>query len=128
MVYTNSRKGLKMNLEKLKKYDVENILRNGLILLTFISLIIVMLNFTYLVYQDRNIDSINAFLIRYINGPLLWIDNILLYIFAVLYIIAGIQSKKEVVLKVSFSMFSILTTMISITLIINAIAKLFGMF
>ncbi len=119
-----------MSLEKIKKYDTEKLIRNGLVILTFISLIIVMLNFTYLIYGDsyNNINSINDFLIKYINGPLLWIDNILLYVFAIIYIIAGIKSKKEVLLKVSFSVFSIITTMIFLTLTINAIAVIFGIF
>lgn len=90
----------------------EIIVRNVLIVLTFISLIITFLNFTYLTYQERNIDLINNFLV---------------IIFAIIYIVLGIKSKKEVLLKVSFSIFSILTTMVVLTFIINFIASLFNM-
>ena len=90
----------------------EIIVRNVLIVLTFISLIITFLNFTYLAYQERNIDLINNFLV---------------IIFAIIYIVLGIKSKKEVLLKVSFSIFSILTTMVVLTFIINFIASLFNM-
>lgn len=114
----------------LKKINIEKIIRNCLIVLTLISLIIVALNLTYLVYQNNynTIYSINDFLIKYINGPLIWIDNILVYIFAGMYIVFAIKSKKEVLLKISFSIFSILTTMTVLVSIINVIAEIFGIF
>lgn len=115
-------------IEKIKKYDIEKVMRNCLIILTLLSFIIVCLNFTHLVYIDQNIDQINDFLLKYVNGPFLWITNILLYIVAIIYMIAGIKSKQEVALKVSFSLFSMLTTIISMTLIINWLAELFQMF
>lgn len=105
----------------------EIIVRNVLIVLTFISLIITFLNFTYLTYQERNIDLINNFLVNYVNNAFLFIDNFLVIIFAIIYIVLGIKSKKEVLLKVSFSIFSILTTMVILTFIINFIASLFNM-
>lgn len=110
------------------KIDIEKIVRNVLIILTLISLVITFFNFTYLTYQDRNIDRINDFLIHYINGWLLWFDNILLYIFSIWYIILGIKSRKEVLLKVFFSIFSILTAVITLTFIVNFLANLFRMF
>lgn len=105
----------------------EIIVRNVLIVLTFISLIITFLNFTYLTYQERNIDLINNFLVNYVNNAFLFIDNFLVIIFGIIYIALGIKSKKEVLLKVSFSIFSILTTMVVLTFIINFIASLFNM-
>ena len=105
----------------------EIIVRNVLIVLTFISFIITFLNFTYLTYQERNIDLINNFLVNYVNNAFLFIDNFLVIIFAIIYIVLGIKSKKEVLLKVSFSIFSILTTMVVLTFIINFIASLFNM-
>ena len=117
-----------MVLNKKMKFDKEKIVRNILIILTFVSIIITFLNYTYITYQDMNINKINNFLIHYVNGWLLWVDNILLYVFAIIYIVLGIKSKKEILLKVSFSIFSILTTVIASTLIINLIASLFGMF
>ncbi len=104
----------------------ENIVRNTLIILTFISIICSMFHFAYLFYQDNNIERINSFLLKY--DFLLFIDNFLLYIFAIAYIILGIKSKKEVLLKISFSIFSILTTMCVLTLIVNIIAVSFGIF
>ena len=112
-----------MALNKKMKFDKEKIVRNILIILTFVSIIITFLNYTYITYQDMNINKINTFLIQYVNGWLLWV-----YIFAIIHIFFGIKSKKEVLLKVSFSIFSILTTVIVSTLIINLIASLFGMF
>ena len=99
--------------------SIEKIVRNILIVLTFISLIITFLNFTYLTYQDRNIDLINDFLVNYVNNAFVFIDNFLVIIFAIIYVVLGIKSKKEVVLKIAFSVFSILTTMVVLTFIIN---------
>ncbi len=115
-------------MSKNKKIDFEKVVRNVLIVLTAISLIILMLNFSYLIYQHLNIEKINNFLLKYVNGIVLWSNTILLYICAIVYIIMGIKSKKEVALKVSFSVFSILTNILTITMIINQIATWFGMF
>lgn len=112
----------------MKKINFETFVRNTLIILTFINLIIVFLNFTYQVYDDLNIETINHFLVNYINTWLMFVDNILLYIFAVAYIILGIKSKKEVTLKISFSVFSILTCIITLVFIINFFANVFGIF
>lgn len=106
----------------------EKIVRNVLIVLTFISLLITLFNFTYQVYDDRNIERINNLLVNYVNTFVMWIDNILLYVFAVIYIVLGVKSKKEVVLKVSFSIFSVLTAIMTLTFLVNMVARLFGMF
>ena len=111
----------------MKRINVEPIVRNTLIILTFVNLIILLLNFTYVVYDNMNTELINNVLVNYINTWLMWIDNILLYIFGIIYIVLGIKSKKEVLLKVSFSIFSILTSMISLVFIVNFIAEIFGM-
>lgn len=115
-------------MKKILNKNVEKFIKISLIILTFISVVITLLNFTYLIYADRNIDTINNFLITYINGPLLWIDNILLILFAFIYIICAIESKEEILIKISFSIISILTSMVPLTLIINALANLFGIF
>ncbi len=118
-----------MSQSKKQNANIEKIVCITLIVLTFISIISSMLNFAYLFYSNsyiNNIDNINKFLLKY--NTLMVIDNIFIYIVAILYIILGIKSKKEVILKVSFSIFSILTTMIILTLIVNTIAELFGVF
>ena len=118
-----------MSQTKKQKRDIEKIICIILIILTFISIVSSMFNFAYLFYSNsyiNNIDKINKFLLKY--NTLMVIDNILIIIVAILYLILGIRSKKEVILKVSFSIFSILTTMIVLTLIVNVIAELFGIF
>lgn len=119
-----------MKEKKGKTFDSEKIVRNGLILSTFISLVIVILNFTYLIYQGsyNNILLINEVLTKYVNGPLLWIDNAFVCVFAVIYIFMSVESKQEVLLKVSFSSFAILTTMPVLSFIINIVAFVFGIF
>ena len=110
------------------KNNKEKIIRNILIVLTTISLIITILNLTYQVYVELNIEKINNFLVNYINTWLMWIDNIFLYIFAFIYIVLGIKSKNEIALKVSFGIFSILTSIMTLTFLVNLIARMFGMF
>lgn len=111
-----------------KKNDSKEIfVRNILIFLTFVSLIIMFLNITMGVYSEEgNFELLNDFLIKYINGPLVWIDNLLVYLFAIIYIVFAIKSKKEVTLKISFSVVAILTTMISVSFIMIFIAQIFG--
>lgn len=119
-----------MKAKKEKTFDSEKIVRNGLILSTFISLVIVILNFTYLIYQGsyNNIFLINEVLTKYVNGPLLWIDNAFVCVLALIYIFMGIKSRQEVFLKVSFSFFALLTTMPVLSFIINIVASMFGIF
>ena len=112
----------------IKKISSEKFVRNTLIVLTFINLIIVALNYTYQVYDNLNIERINHLLVNYVNTWIMWVDNILLYIFAIFYIILGIKSKKEVTLKISFSVFSILTCITTLVFVVNLFARMFGMF
>ena len=100
-----------------------------LIILTFISLILTVLvntnviyNATYDTLKLNNIVTNSAF------NVFLWIDNILIYLISIFYIIDTIKEKKNVFLKISFSIFSICTTLVVSTLIINGIAKIFGIF
>lgn len=100
-----------------------------LIVLTGISLIINALLFTNMIYSCSYItDNLNSLLISKPFDILLWIDNILIYLFALLYIIDAIESKKEVLLKISFSLFSVFTTIIVSNFCINFVATIFGIF
>lgn len=112
----------------MKKINAEKLVRNILISLTIISLIILFLNFTFAIYDNMNVEKLNNLLVNYINTWVMWIDCIFIYIFGIIYIVVGIKSKEEVALKVSFSVFSILTNMVSISFIINFIADIFGVF
>ena len=113
--------------EREKFIKKEHLIRNILIGLTIVSLIITLLNHTYAVYQDRNIEIINNLLVNYINGWLFWIDNLLVIVFALWYIVLALQSKCERVIKISFSIFSIITTMLVSNFIINFVASIFQM-
>ena len=117
-----------MNLKKkVLNKDIENIVRNVLIILTIISLIITLLHFTYNVYNDNGGSYLllNDFLIKYIDGWLMWTVFILLIIFAISYIKCAIKYKKETTIKIAFSIFALLTNMIPLTFIVNFIAKIF---
>ena len=115
-----------MSLDK-KNNRIEKIVKVALIILTFVSIIITSLNMTYAYYQNHNIDKINDFLVNFVNSWLLWADNILVILLAIVYIILGVKSKKETLLKIAFSIFSIMTTMVVLTGIINIFASFFEM-
>lgn len=100
-----------------------------LIILTAISLIISALEHTNMIYNwSYDTMKLNNLLVSTPFTIALWIDNILLFLVSIFYIIDTIQQKKNVFLKLSFCVFSICTTMVVSTLIINGIAKLFGIF
>ncbi len=100
-----------------------------LIILTAISLIINTLQFTNQIYSwNYNTERLNNLLTSNPFGILLWFDNILIYICSILYIVSAIKSKKDILIKISFSLFSILTTIVVTTLLINVVASIFGIF
>lgn len=109
--------------------NFEEIIKIILIILTFISLIINALQFTNIIYNSTyDTTKLNNIVISKPFTILLFINNILIYITSLFYIICAIESKKEVLLKISFSIFSILTTIVASTLIINFTATIFGVF
>ena len=118
----------------MKKDTGETIVRNILIILTFISIVVISFYMTNEIYTckshviDINIESIRNFCNSTLFNIVLWVDNFLLYLFALIYLILGIKSKKEVTLKVSFSVFAMLTNMISIVGIIGLLENVFGIF
>ena len=112
------------NMKKLN-INIDKYVRNILIGLVFISLMIIILNFTNSIYSDHDTTKLQNVL-NIINGPVMWIDSILIYLFSLIYIVSAIQSKQEVVLKVSFSVFAILFNMITMNFFINMIAEVFG--
>lgn len=111
-----------------KKIEVEKPTRNILIFLTLVNLVIAYLNITYQVYQNADhIDLLNNIL-KYTNTWICWIDNLLLYIFAFLYIILAMDSKKERIVKISFAILTIVTALFSIMFIVNFTAGIFGIY
>lgn len=107
----------------------EIIIRNILIVVTLISLIINAMQFTNAIYSwCYDTTRLNDLLVSPIFTFILWADNILVYLFAAWYMVLAERSKQEVVLKIAFSLFAILTTITASTLIVNVIAELFGVF
>lgn len=100
-----------------------------LIVLTFVSLIITALEFTNMIYNTTyNTMKLNDFLVSRPFTITLWVDNILIILVSVFYIIDTIQQKKNIFLKLSFCIISICTTMLVSNFIVNGIAKIFGIF
>lgn len=109
--------------------NFEKIMGIMLIVLTIISLIINALEYTNMIYSNSyNTNNLNGLLVSKSFNILLWLDNILIYICSIFYIVITVQSKRDILIKVSFSLFSILTTIFMSNLIINGIAVLFGIF
>lgn len=98
-----------------------------LIVLTAISLIICALEYTNIIYSD-SFDTmvLNNILISKPFTIILWANNISIILVSIFYIIDTIEQKKNLFLKLSFCLFCICTTMLVSCLIINGIAKIFG--
>ena len=100
-----------------------------LIILTFISLIISALEHTNMIYNwSFDTMKLNDLLVSTPFTIILWIDNLLIILVSIFYVIDTVQQKKNVFLKLSFCIFSICTTMLVSTFIINGIAEIFGIF
>ena len=113
--------------KEIKNFD--KIVGVTLIILTVVSLMINSLQYTNIIYNmSYDTLKLNTLVTNDSFTILLWADNLLIYLFGLLYIISSIKSKKDVLLKISFSIFSILTTLVASTLIINGVASLFGIF
>lgn len=116
-------------MEKKKNIVIDKWLLIGLIFVTFLGFIITTFELTNIIYSNTyDTMVLNDILITPLFGAFLWIDNILIFIFGILYIIAAIQSKQERILKISFSLFCMLSTLITLTFAINFVAELFGIF
>ena len=102
-----------------------------LVVLTFLSLIMSTLEYTNMIYSvSYDTTKLNDFVVGTPFSIILWIDNILIILLSIFYVIdtITIRQKKNVLLKISFCVISICSTMVVSTLIINTVAKLFGIF
>ena len=122
-----------MEKEWLKK-EVKHYERNVtiiLVILTVISLVIDFIAYTGMVYSDETIYQIDA--IRSVMNSglfmiLIWVDNIAIYITNLFYFAGIISSKRDMIVKIAFMIFSVLSTILINLQIVNLIADLFGMF
>lgn len=114
--------------KELKNFDT--IVGIILIVLTVISLVIDLFVFTHGICNNDiyHIEKIEALITSTPFTILFWVDNCLIYLFAFIYIVNAISTKKEMLVKISFSIFSILTTIIIATQLINVVGEWFGMF
>lgn len=120
-----------MKKEGLKK-ELKNYERNVtiiLVILTVISLVINVLVYTTGIYGDDTFYNTNA--IREIVNSgwfmtLIWVDNIAIYITNLFYFAGVLDSKRDLIVKISFAIFSILSTVLINIQIVNLVASLFG--
>lgn len=121
-----------MKKEWLKK-EIKNYERNVtiiLVILTVISLVINILVYTTGIYSDDTFYNTEA--IRSVVNSgwfmiVLWIDNIAIYVTNLFYFAGIIDSKRDMLVKISFGIFSILSTVLINVQIVNLVASLFGL-
>ena len=119
-----------MKKEWLKK-EIKNYERNVtiiLVILTVISLVINILVYTTGIYSDDTFYNTEA--IRSVVNSgwfmiVLWIDNIAIYVTNLFYFAGIIDSKRDMLVKISFGIFSILSTVLINVQIVNLVASLF---
>ena len=122
-----------MEKEGLKK-ELKNYERNVtiiLVILTAISLVIDFLSYTCMVYGDAsfyNTDAIRTVIDSGWFMTIIWVDNIAIYVTNLFYAAAVIDSKRNLIVKIAFAIFSILSTLLINIQIVNLIASAFGMF
>ena len=122
-----------MKKEVLKK-EVKNYERNVtiiLVILTVISLIIDFLAYTGMVYNDEIIYNTTAIRSVINSGwfmTIVWTNNIAIYITNLFYFAGILDSKRDLIVKISFAIFSVLSTILINLQIVNLIADAFGMF
>ena len=122
-----------MKKEGLKK-EVKNYERSVtiiLVILTVISLIIDFLAYTGMVYNDEIIYNTTAIRSVINSGwfmTIVWVDNIAIYITNLFYFAGILDSKRDLIVKISFAIFSVLSTILINLQIVNLIADAFGMF
>ncbi len=120
-----------MKKEGLKK-EVKNYERNVtiiLVALTVISLIINVFVYTTGIYSDDtfyNTDAIRNVVNSGWFMTILWVDNIAIYVTNLFYFAGIIDSKRDMLVKISFGIFSILSTVLINVQIVNLVAGLFG--
>lgn len=114
--------------------EVKNFERNVtiiLIILTVISLMIDFIAYTGMVYSDETIyqiDAIRSVMNSSLFMTILWVDNIFIYVTNLFYFAAIFSSKKDMLVKIAFAIFTVLSTILINLQIVNLIADLFGMF
>ena len=120
------KEGLK---KELKNY--EKIVTIILVILTVISIVIDFLAYTGMLYGDETFYNVTA-IRKVINSgwfmTLIWVDNIAIYITNLFYFAGILDSKRDMIVKIAFAVFSILSTILINLQIVNDIASLFGMF
>ena len=122
-----------MKKEGLHK-ELKNYERNVtiiLVILTVISLIIDTLVYTGMLYNDEILYNVTA--IRNIIDSkwfmtILWVDNIFIYVTNLFYFVGIFDSKRDMIVKISFAVFSILSTILINLQIVNLVAEMFGLF
>lgn len=122
-----------MKKEGLKK-EVKNYERNVtiiLVILTVISLIIDFLAYTGMIYGDASFYNTTAIRSVINSGwfmTIVWTNNIAIYITNLFYFAGILDSKRDLIVKISFAIFSVLSTILINLQIVNLIADAFGMF
>lgn len=120
-----------MKKDGLKK-EVKNYERNVtiiLVALTVISLIINVFVYTTGIYSDDTFYNTEAIRNVVNSGwfmTILWVDNIAIYVTNLFYFAGIIDSKRDMLVKISFGIFSILSTVLINVQIVNLVAGLFG--
>lgn len=122
-----------MKKEGLKK-EIKNYERNVsiiLVVLTVISLVIDFISYTAMLYGDEtfyHVTAIRSIIDSGLFMTLIWVDNIAIYITNLFYFAGVFDSKRDMVVKIAFAIFSILSTILINLQIVNLIAGAFGMF
>ena len=102
-----------------------------LVILTIISLVIDALVYTAMLYGEETFYNVTAIRSVINSGwfmTLIWIDNIAIYIINLLYFAGVLDFKRDLIVKIYFDIFSILSMILINIQIVNLIVSAFEIF
>lgn len=111
-------------MKKLKTYDIENIVRNTLIILMFINILCVTILLTVRYGDDCAALYESGF--ANISNIIVWPLGIITYVVTIIYFVAAFKSKNDKFFKIMFAFTSLFTNIMSVMLLSIGILKLFG--
>lgn len=112
-------------MKKLRNYDVENTVRNTLIVLMLINAIVLTTFLSTYMVEEASLTFINSTIYK-LSDILLWPLGIITYIVTIIYFVAAIKSKKEKFFKIMLAITSLFSNILTISLIAIWITKIYN--
>ncbi len=115
---------MKKLMKRLKTYDIENIVRNTLLILMFVNFICIILLLAPVYGEDCVALSLAG--LDNFSSDMTWPLGITTYVVTIIYFVAAFKSKNDKFFKIMFAFTSLFINIMSFMLLILGILKLYG--